>query len=123
MKPNQLIVIFIHYLNEKEKKKHRLRAHQCIPSREKKETNKDIIKPYTQTRSSKGLRLIAEAEAKDKNGKWKKKYNVHLLARSGAMSPKEVLAYSYSLMPTAKPSIKAMDAREMNWTHGENERS
>lgn len=89
----------------------------------KKKTNKDITKPYTQTRSSKGLRLIAEAEAKDKNGKWKKKYNVHLLARSGAMSPKEVLAYSYSLMPTAKPSIKAMDAREMNWTHGENERS
>jgi hypothetical protein len=121
MKPNQLIVIFIHYLNEKEKKKHRLRAHQCIPSREKEESNKDITKPYTQTKSSNGLGPVRRSQRQER--KMEKKYNVHLLARSGAMSPKEVLAYSYSLMPTAKPSIKAMDAREMNWTHGENERS
>jgi hypothetical protein len=71
----------------------------------KKKNNKDITKPYAQTRSSSGLRLIGEA--KDKNGKFEKEYNVHW-----DHEPKGGPCLLLFFNANCRASIKAMDARK-----------
>jgi hypothetical protein len=117
MKPNQLIVIFIHYLNEKRSSSTvSAPTNVFLQERKKQKGHNQTLYPNKIVQGPPTF----EAKTKTKTGKLKKEYNVHLLARSGTMRPTAIPANSYSLMPSKHQSY---GRQEMNWTHVENESS